>query len=135
MLARRPCLSGAGCRPTVAAMNEITTRALVTGGSGGIGACICRALGAQGHFVYVHAHRGIAAAESIAAGIVSAGGHARALQFDLTDAAAARTAIDQILKEGPIQVLVNNAGVHDDAVFPGMNPQQWHRVIDLTVNG
>src|ERR1700723_3477250 len=116
-------------------MNEITTRALVTGGSGTIGACICRALGAQGHFVYVHAHRGIAAAESIAADIVGAGGQARALQFDLTDAAAARAAIDQILKEGPIQVLVNNAGVHDDAVFPGMSPQQWHRVIDLTVNG
>jgi 3-oxoacyl-[acyl-carrier protein] reductase len=116
-------------------MNEITTRALVTGGSGAIGASICRALGAQGHFVYVHAHRGIAAAESIAAEIVGAGGQARALQFDLTDAAAARAAIDQILEEGPIQVLVNNAGVHDDAVFPGMNPQQWHRVIDLSVNG
>src|SRR6202167_4986959 len=116
-------------------MNEITTRALVTGGSGAIGACICRALGAQGHFVYVHAHRGIAAAESIAAEIVGAGGLARALQFDLTDAAAARAAMDQILEEGPIQVLVNNAGVHDDAVFPGMSPQQWHRVIDLTVNG
>jgi 3-oxoacyl-[acyl-carrier protein] reductase len=116
-------------------LNEITTRALVTGGSGDIGASICRALAAQGHFVYVHAHRGIAAAESIAAGIVSAGGGASALQFDLTDAAATRTAIDQILEEGPVQVLVNNAGVHDDAVFPGMSPQQWHRVIDLTVNG
>jgi 3-oxoacyl-[acyl-carrier protein] reductase len=116
-------------------MNEITTRALVTGGSGAIGASICRALGAQGHFVYVHAHRGIAAAESIAAEIIGAGGQARALQFDLTDAAAARAAIDQILEEGPIQVLVNNAGLHDDAVFPGMNPQQWHRVIDLSVNG
>jgi 3-oxoacyl-[acyl-carrier protein] reductase len=116
-------------------MNEITTRALVTGGSGAIGASICRALSAQGHFVYVHAHRGVAAAESIAAGIVGAGGRARALQFDLTDAAAARTAIDQILEEGPIQVLINNAGVHDDAVFPGMSPQQWHRVIDLSVNG
>jgi 3-oxoacyl-[acyl-carrier protein] reductase len=116
-------------------MSEITTRALVTGGSGGIGASICRVLSAQGHFVYVHAHRGVAAAESIAAGIVSAGGRARALQFDLTDAAAARAAINQILEEGPIQVLVNNAGVHDDAVFPGMSPQQWHRVIDLSVNG
>ena len=116
-------------------MNEITTRALVTGGSGAIGASICRALSAQGHFVYVHAHRGVAAAESIAAGIVGAGGRARALQFDLTDSAAARTAIDQILEEGPIQVLINNAGVHDDAVFPGMSPQQWHRVIDLSVNG
>ena len=116
-------------------MNEIATRALVTGGSGGLGASICRVLGAQGHFVYVHAHRGITVAESIAAQIVAAGGQARALQFDITDEAAARTAIDRILEEGPIQVLVNNAGVHDDAVFPAMTAQQWHRVIDLTVNG
>ena len=71
----------------------------------------------------------------LAADIVGAGGQARALQFDLTDAAAARAAIDNILEEGPIQVLVNNAGIHDDAVFPGMSPQQWHRVIDLSVNG
>ena len=116
-------------------MNNLTTRALVTGGSGGIGAAICRALSAQGHYVYVHAHRGIAAAESIAAGIAGAGGRASALQFDLTDAAASRAAIEKILEDGPIQVLVNNAGIHDDAVFPGMSPQQWHRVIDLSVNG
>jgi 3-oxoacyl-[acyl-carrier protein] reductase len=116
-------------------MNNTTTRALVTGGSGGIGAAICRALSAQGHYVYVHAHRGIAAAESIAAGIAGAGDRASALQFDLTDAAASRAAIEKILEDGPIQVLINNAGIHDDAVFPGMSPQQWHRVIDLSVNG
>jgi 3-oxoacyl-[acyl-carrier protein] reductase len=116
-------------------MNESKTRALVTGGSGGIGAAICRALSAQGHFVYVHAHRGMGSAESIAAGILSAGGHAQALQFDLTDPVAVRAAIDDILEQGPIQVLVNNAGIHADAVFPGMSPQQWHRVIDLSVNG
>lgn len=111
------------------------TRALVTGGSGGIGAAVCRALSAQGHFVYVHAHRGMGTALSIAADIISAGGQARAVQFDLTDAGATRAAIDGILEEGPIQVLVNGAGIHDDAVFPGMSPQQWHRVIDLSVNG
>ena len=116
-------------------MNDITTRALVTGGSGGIGAAICRALSAQGHYVYVHAHRGIAAAESIAAGIAGAGGRASALQFDLTDGAASRAALEKILEDGPIQVLVNNAGIHDDAVFPGMSPEQWRRVIDLSVNG
>jgi len=116
-------------------MNSAATRALVTGGSGGIGAAICRALGAQGHFVYVHAHRGIAAAESIAAGIVAAGGQASAVQFDLTDSAATRAAIDTMLEAGPIQVLVNNAGIHDDAVFPGMSPEQWHRVVDLSING
>lgn len=116
-------------------MSEIKTRALVTGGSGGIGAAICRALGAQGHFIYVHAHRGMGSAESTAASIISGGGQAQALQFDLTDPVAARAAIDNILEHGPIQVLVNNAGIHDDAVFPGMSPQQWHRVIDLSVNG
>jgi 3-oxoacyl-[acyl-carrier protein] reductase len=116
-------------------MSSTAIRALVTGGSGGIGAAICRALGAQGHFVYVHAHRGIAPAESIVAGIVAAGGQAGAVQFDLTDAAASRAAVDAMLEAGPIQVLVNNAGIHDDAVFPGMSPEQWHRVIDLSING
>jgi 3-oxoacyl-[acyl-carrier protein] reductase len=116
-------------------MNEATTRALVTGGSGGIGGAICRRLGAAGHFVYVHAHRGLAQAESTAAGIVEAGGRARAIQFDLTDTAATRAALDALLDEGAIQILVNNAGIHDDAVFPGMSPQQWHRVIDVSING
>jgi 3-oxoacyl-[acyl-carrier protein] reductase len=116
-------------------MNKTATRALVTGGSGGIGAAICRRLGKAGHFVYVHAHRSTAAAEAIAGDIVTAGGRAAAVHFDLTDAAATRTAVEQLLAEGPIQVLVNNAGIHDDGVFPGMSPAQWHRVIDLSVNG
>src|SRR5277367_2752648 len=116
-------------------MNQQAIRALVTGGSGGIGAAICRRLGATGHFVYVHAHRSTAAAEAIVADIVGAGGQAVAVHFDLTDAAATRTAVDRILEDGPVQVLVNNAGIHDDAVFPGMSPAQWHRVIDLSVNG
>src|SRR6202040_1138338 len=86
-------------------------------------------------FVYVHAHRSTAAAEAIAGDIVTAGGQAVAVQFDLTDAAATRAAVEKLLDDGPVQVLVNNAGVHDDAVFPGMSPEQWHRVIDLSVNG
>jgi len=112
-----------------------TTRALVTGGSGGIGAAICRRLGAGGYFVYVHAHRSTAAADAIVSEIVTAGGEAAAVHFDLTDAGATRTAVENLLEDGPVQVLVNNAGIHDDAVFPGMSPTQWHRVIDLSVNG
>src|SRR6202165_5536147 len=112
-----------------------TTRALVTGGSGGIGAAICRRLGAAGYFVYVHAHRSTAAADAIVSEIVTAGGEAAAVHFDLTDAGATRTAVENLLEDGPVQVLVNNAGIHDDAVFPGMSPTQWHRVIDLSVNG
>ncbi|HEY0747943.1 MAG TPA: 3-oxoacyl-ACP reductase FabG [Steroidobacteraceae bacterium] len=111
------------------------TRALVTGGSGGIGSAICRALSAQGHFVYVHAHRGMEAAQAVAADIAGSGGGASVIQFDLTDAASTRSALDKILELGAIQVLVNNAGIHDDAVFPGMSPQQWHRVVDVSING
>src|SRR3981081_1510451 len=110
-------------------------RAVVTGGSGGIGSAICRRLGLAGHFVYVHAHRSNAAADAIVGEIVTAGGRAAAVHFDLTDADATRTAVEKLLEDGPVQVLVNNAGIHDDAVFPGMSPAQWHRVIDLSVNG
>jgi len=116
-------------------MNETTTRALVTGGSGGIGAAICRRLGAAGHFVYVHANRGTAAAETVVREITAAGGQARAVAFDVTDAAASRAAIDALLEIAPVQILVNNAGIHDDAAFPGMSAQQWHRVIDVSLNG
>jgi 3-oxoacyl-[acyl-carrier protein] reductase len=111
------------------------TRALVTGGSGGIGGAICRRLAAAGQFVYVHAHKGIAEAETVAGKIVAAGGRARAIQFDLTDAASTRTAMEKLLEEGAVQVLVNNAGIHDDAAFPGMNLQQWQRVIDVSIGG
>jgi 3-oxoacyl-[acyl-carrier protein] reductase len=115
-------------------MNE-TTRALVTGGSGGIGAAICRRLAVAGHFVYVHAHRSTAAADAIVSQILAEGGQAAAVHFDLTDAHATRASVEKMLEDGPVQVLVNNAGIHDDAVFPGMSPAQWHRVIDLSVHG
>jgi 3-oxoacyl-[acyl-carrier protein] reductase len=77
----------------------------------------------------------MAAAQSTAADIIASGGQARAIQFDLTDADPTRTTLEALLEEGPIQILVNNAGIHDDAVFPGMSPQQWHRVIDVSING
>lgn len=113
----------------------MTLRALVSGGSGGIGRAIAQRLAADGHTVLVHANRQLDAAEEIAAAIRQAGGQARAVAFDLTDAAATAAAIAALLAEGPIQILVNNAGIHDDAVFPGMSAQQWHRVIDVSLNG
>ncbi len=116
-------------------MNAPATRALVTGGSGGIGAAICRRLGNAGHFVYVHAHRNAATAAALAEEISAGGGRAAAVHFDLTDANATGAAVESLLSDGPVQILVNNAGIHDDAVFPGMRPAQWNRVIDLSVNG
>ena len=116
-------------------MNETVKRALVTGGSGGIGAAICRRLASDGHHVYVHARKGVGATEKVVEEIIAAGGSAAALHFDVTDAQGTRAALESALSSGPIQILVNNAGVIDDAVLPGMRPEQWHRVIDVSVSG
>ena len=116
-------------------MSETMKRALVTGGSGGIGAAICRRLARDGHHVYVHARQGVDAAEKLVGEITAAGGGAAALHFDVTDTEGTRTALESALAVGPIQILVNNAGVIDDAVLPGMRADQWHRVIDVSVNG
>jgi 3-oxoacyl-[acyl-carrier protein] reductase len=110
-------------------------RALVTGGSGGIGSALCRRLARDGHHVYVHAHRGGAVAAALAEEICQGGGSASPVVFDLTDGAGTRAALEALLEQGPIQILINNAGLHDDAVLPGMSAEQWHRVIDVSVHG
>ncbi len=110
-------------------------RALVTGGSGVLGAAICRCLAMAGRYVYVHANTGMARAEEVARDIVATGGSASAVAFDLTDPEATAAGIIQILTGGPIEILINNAGIHDDAVLPGMRRDQWSRVIDVSLNG
>lgn len=110
-------------------------KALVTGGSGGIGAAICRRLAADGCHVYIHANSGLLAAQALADAIRAGGGSAEVLIFDVTDGAAVAAALMPLIEEQPIQILVNNAGIHDDVVFPGMSAEQWHRVMDVSVNG
>lgn len=110
-------------------------RALVTGGSGGIGAAICKRLGADGLHVIVHANRGREKANIVRSEIIAAGGSAEVAVFDITDAAATGSALEALLAAGPIQVLINNAGIHADAVFPGMSSAQWHDVIDVSLHG
>lgn len=110
-------------------------KALVTGGSGGIGAAICRRLATDGCQVYIHAHRGLSAAQALADEIAAAGGQAAAISFDVTDRAAVSAALSPLVEDTPIQIVVNNAGIHDDAVFPGMSAQQWHSVIDVSLHG
>ncbi len=105
-------------------------RALVTGGSGGIGAAICRQLAKDGFHVIVHANSHLDAAKALAGEI---GGEA--VQFDVTDVVSTLTVLEALLEVGPIQVIVNNAGIHDDATFPGMTAAQWHRVIDVSLHG
>jgi len=116
-------------------MSVAGRRALVTGASGDIGAAIARRLAASGFSVYLHANRGAAQAQALAQQLSAGGAHAQVLCFDVTDASAAEAALVAVLESGPIQVLVNNAGIHDDAVFPGMTALQWHRVLDVSLNG
>ncbi len=110
-------------------------RALVTGGSGGIGAAICRHLAADGCHVFVHANANRDAAQRVVEEIRAAGGSAEVVAFDVSDARATKVALDAMLAQGAIQILVNNAGIHDDAVFPAMRAEQWHRVIDVSLHG
>ena len=110
-------------------------RALVTGGSGGIGAAICRRLSSDGLHVIVHANHHLDRAQALAAEIVAGGGQAQAVAFDVTDAPATAAGLQALQDQGAIQVLVNNAGIHDDAVFPGMRLDQWQRVLDVSLNG
>jgi 3-oxoacyl-[acyl-carrier protein] reductase len=110
-------------------------RALVTGASGDLGGAIARRLAADGLHVIAHANGRLAAAEEVAAQIRADGGSAEAVAFDVTDGQASSDALARLLEAGPIQVVVNNAGIHDDAVFPGMRPEQWRRVIDVSLHG
>ncbi len=110
-------------------------RALVTGGSGDIGSAIAHALAAAGHFVYVHANSNLVRATAVVNQIHEAGGAAAAVHFDVRDRLATLEVLQQILLNGPIQILVNNAGVHNDAVLAGMEPEQWRDVIDVNLNG
>ena len=110
-------------------------RALVTGASGAIGAAIAHRLAAAGLHVVVHGNRNLAAAHALADAIAAGGGSAEALAFDVADADATAAALARLIEAGPIQVLVNNAGIHDDAVMPGMSRAQWHRVVDVSLHG
>jgi 3-oxoacyl-[acyl-carrier protein] reductase len=110
-------------------------RALVTGGTGAIGSAICRKLATAGMHVYVHSNSRLGAAETLVEEIEQGGGSAQALSFDVTDAAGTEQQLQQILEDGPIQILVNNAGIHADAPLAGMSREQWSSVIDVTLNG
>jgi 3-oxoacyl-[acyl-carrier protein] reductase len=110
-------------------------RALVTGGSGDIGSAVCAQLAAAGLHVIVHANSRLDEAQRVAAGIRDGGGSAEALAFDVTDPGGSEAALREVLSAGAVQVLVNNAGIHDDAVMPAMSRAQWSRVIDVSLNG
>ena len=110
-------------------------RALVTGGSGALGSAICEVLAAQGMEVFIHANRSMHTARALEQKITGNDGVAKALQFDVTDAQATRAVLESLAEEKAFQIIVNCAGIHDDAVFAGMSAAQWNSVIDVSLHG
>ena len=110
-------------------------RALVTGASGALGQAIARRLAQGGATVLLHANSRPDAVQALAATIAAEGGQAQCHVFDLRSDEACAAGCARILEGGAVQILVNNAGVHDDAVLPGMRAEQWHKVIDVSLNG
>lgn len=115
--------------------NTPQRRAIVTGGSGDLGGAICRRLAADGAHVIVHANGHLDRAEVLRDALIAAGGSAQAVAFDVADGDATRAAVTALLEDGPIQIVVNNAGIHDDAPMAGMRDEQWKRVIDVSLHG
>jgi 3-oxoacyl-[acyl-carrier protein] reductase len=109
---------------------------LVTGASRGIGRRIAERLGAEGANVAVNYRSSAAEAEAVAADVAEAGGAGVAVQADVTDFDAVREMAASVRDRfGPVDVLVNNAGVTSDTTFSRMSREEWLRVIDVHLNG
>lgn len=105
--------------------------ALVTGGTAGIGAASARALQAAGYLVAVNFDRNEKAARQFSeqSGIP-------AFAWNVADAAACEEGVARVAQSlGPVEVLVNNAGITRDAMLHRMSVEQWREVIDVNLGG
>lgn len=106
--------------------------ALVTGGSGGIGAATCRALSSSGTTVLVGYARDAATAAQVAA---SCAGPAEAVACDVTEAEQVRAAVERAGELGRLRVLVHAAGIADDDLLLRLDPDRWDRTIEVNLRG
>ena len=103
---------------------------LVTGGSRGIGRAIAAHFGSLGHKVVINYASNKDAAEESAAAVREAGGEAMTIGADVGDAEAVEAMFAQIAEEmGPVNILVNNAGITRDDLMLRMKVEQWDDVI------
>ena len=110
--------------------------ALVSGASRGIGRAIALELARRGHHVAVGFHEREDAAQAVVEEIRRAGGNAFDLQLDVTNATACNEAAAKIKKQfGSLDVLVNNAGVTDEAPALAMTDESWERVLKVCLTG
>jgi len=113
-----------------------TRVALVTGGSRGIGAALCRRLAADGLTVHLIYRDAEAAAKQVVSDIQARGGSASAHRADVADEHDAQSVTDAVLAaSGGIHVLVNNAGVVDDRLLMVTELARWERVLRVNLTG
>jgi len=110
--------------------------AIVTGGSRGIGAAICRRLAADGAVVAVNYRADEAAAKTVVKDIEASGGRAITVAGDVSDAAQARQVVDRVVDElGGLDILVNNAGISRDSLIYNMTPEDCWEVMRVNFGG
>ena len=110
--------------------------ALVTGASGIIGAAIAQALGGSGYRVAVHYNHGKESASGVVDRIVAAGGQALAVEADLSHRESVAPMFDLVERQyGPVDYLVNNAGINRDVLLAFMSDEQWDEVITTNLRG
>jgi glucose 1-dehydrogenase len=110
--------------------------ALVTGGSSGIGAGIARAFGLAGARVAVNYRGDEAGAQAVVDDILQAGGRAVAVGADVSEEAEVEALVARTEAElGPLDVLVANAGLQQDAPFHELTLDRWRKVIDVNLTG
>jgi 3-oxoacyl-[acyl-carrier protein] reductase len=110
--------------------------ALVTGASGVIGSAIAQALGSAGFRVAAHYHHGKKSADEVVEQIVAAGGQALPVEADLSRQESVAPMFDRIEQQyGPVDCLVNNAGINRDVLLAFMSEEQWDEVIATNLRG
>ncbi|WP_369939229.1 beta-ketoacyl-ACP reductase [Xanthomonas medicagonis] len=108
--------------------------ALVTGGTGGIGTAICERLAAQGHRVASN-YRDEAKARAWQQRMRERGHEVAIVPGDVASPEHAQTLIREVERQlGPVEILVNNAGITRDTTFHKMTAEQWHEVINTNLN-